>query len=455
MTDADRRYQDEATRAIIEQYNTRFEAALHKIDRLQSALASSTDAEQAVRTELTNVRASTSWRLGSWLVRLIPRRRREPTGHDATLPPWTLPTIAARHLRPVIFVLPGLVRHGGAERYVRALAQTAIDDGREVVFIATSRLGDIEGREAFTTLSPHVYVIGTDIPADRGLEFVVSVLKQLARPILVTCGTQGIAEQVSQMRAEVPQLKIIDLQFNHVDQLADNLRNASYIDLTVTDSNRLMRLLIEHLGHSGRVECIRFAGAPVESAPDPAIADVAWRRDLPLIGFVGRLAVEKRPLWFVELARRLSTLADFVVVGTGPLEAIVEEAGADIAALHMIGAVADGASVIAACDLLVIPSLFEGVPQVAVEARSAGVPIIATNVGGIAEVVEQNLSGILVDPGDFGALEAAVRSFLHDETLAERLREGARRKLPIEFTASSARESWRSILAQIDQTPPV
>ena len=78
-------------------------------------------------------------------------------------------------------------------------------------------------------------------------------------------------------------------------------------------------------------------------------------------------------------------------------------------------------------DIGVVPSLTEGLPLTVVEAMAQATPVVATRVGGIPEVIEHEINGLLVQPGDAGELAAALRRIIQDPALALRLAEGARR----------------------------
>jgi len=142
--------------------------------------------------------------------------------------------------------------------------------------------------------------------------------------------------------------------------------------------------------------------------------------DAPLVGFVGRLTSVKNPALFVHAARRVleeAPEAHFCVVGDGELRQNVER---QVAALgiadrvHLAGWQRDMPAVYAALDVLVLTSLNEGTPVTAIEALAAGVPVVATDVGGVADVVRDKETGLLVPPGDAGALARSVSALLSD-----------------------------------------
>ncbi len=95
-----------------------------------------------------------------------------------------------------------------------------------------------------------------------------------------------------------------------------------------------------------------------------------------------------------------------------------------------------------------LPSHHEGVPLSVLEAMAAGVPVVATRVGGIPEVVEDGVSGLLVAPRDPAALELALRSVLEDPQLAQRLRAGGREVAARHSPAAYAR-AYRALYDEL------
>ena len=91
----------------------------------------------------------------------------------------------------------------------------------------------------------------------------------------------------------------------------------------------------------------------------------------------------------------------------------------------LLGLVRDPACLYAACDLIVHPALHpEGFGRSMAEAQTAGVPVVATSIGAANELIEHGRSGLLVPPGDVGALANAVSQVLQDPVLYDRLRSG-------------------------------
>lgn len=180
----------------------------------------------------------------------------------------------------------------------------------------------------------------------------------------------------------------------------------------------------------------------------------AFRRELgvpesaPLVGFCGRLQQVKRPDLFVAMAaevHRAVPAARFVMIGDGELRPAVE---AQIAAAGLEGIVQlagwrqSPAPCFADLDLLVNLSLIEGTPLVIIEAGAAGVPAVASRVGGCAECVRDGETGWLVAYEDLPATVAAVTAALRDRDVTEAVGEAAREYLIARFgdPARMARE---------------
>jgi glycosyltransferase involved in cell wall biosynthesis len=97
--------------------------------------------------------------------------------------------------------------------------------------------------------------------------------------------------------------------------------------------------------------------------------------------------------------------------------------------------------VLASLDVLVLPSAYEEMGSVLTEAMAAGLPVVASDVGGIPEVVRHGETGLLVPPGDVAALAAALDRLVADPGLREHLAAGARRR--------AADYSWPSLAARV------
>src|SRR5439155_6398546 len=132
------------------------------------------------------------------------------------------------------------------------------------------------------------------------------------------------------------------------------------------------------------------------------------------IGSVTRLAEQKDPLTFVRAAAMIARAAPdarFVLVGDGPLRADVEKVAAELGILDRLvitGVRRDVASLLRTFDVFVLSSRWEGLPRVVLEAMAARVPVVATDVDGVGEVVIDGESGRLVPAGAPRALAAAV-----------------------------------------------
>jgi glycosyltransferase involved in cell wall biosynthesis len=106
-------------------------------------------------------------------------------------------------------------------------------------------------------------------------------------------------------------------------------------------------------------------------------------------------------------------------------------------------------------DLLVIPSFSEGTPLVVLEGAAAGVPVVATTVGGIPEQVSDGIEGLLVPPGDDRALADACRRILADRTFGARLAAAAADRLRRQADPAVAVNAVAALYAHVLGTRPV
>jgi glycosyltransferase involved in cell wall biosynthesis len=202
----------------------------------------------------------------------------------------------------------------------------------------------------------------------------------------------------------------------------------------------------------------RFAVVPPGTRLGPLPGKAAARRALglpegpPVVAYVGRLTGVKRPDRFVEVARAIHRELPevrFAVCGEGDLLGEVLAAAADLdGTLHPLGWRADVETVYAAADLVLLTSDNEGMPVSLIEAGLAGLPAVATRVGGVPEVIRHEETGLLAPPWARALAAHAVR-LLRDEPARLRMGRAARAWATQRFTAERLVADTRRLYTEL------
>ncbi|GLY80695.1 glycosyltransferase [Actinoallomurus iriomotensis] len=172
----------------------------------------------------------------------------------------------------------------------------------------------------------------------------------------------------------------------------------------------------------GRAEQYAVVPPGTELRPPPARAAARLALGLPgdgpVVAFVGRLTGVKRPDRLVEVARELRRLVPgvrFVICGSGDAAGEVAAAAPEFdGAMRMVGWRRDVETVYGAADLVLLTSDNEGMPVSLIEAALSGLPVVATRVGSVAEVVHDGVTGLLA-PCDAGTLARRAAGLLLDD----------------------------------------
>jgi len=186
--------------------------------------------------------------------------------------------------------------------------------------------------------------------------------------------------------------------------------------------------------HNG-IDMDRFAGVRGDSVR----RELALGDGSVLIGTVGRLAPQKGFAYLLQaipLVLREHPETHFAFAGDGPLEAELKGLATELGVserCHFLGFRRDIPEVLAACDIFVLPSLWEGLSITLLEAMAAGKPIVATDIKGNREVITDEVNGLLVRPKDSVELARAIIELIEDRERARLLGERARRTVERHF----------------------
>ncbi|WP_413701785.1 glycosyltransferase family 4 protein [Psychromonas sp. KJ10-10] len=154
------------------------------------------------------------------------------------------------------------------------------------------------------------------------------------------------------------------------------------------------------------------------------------------IAFVGRVSHEKGPDRFIKLARKL-TEQQLYLYGDGPQLAELKQ---DLPTnLHALGQQDDMASVWPKIGLLVIPSRYEGLPMAALEAMARGIPVIAFRVGALDKLINHQINGWLLAPGDVNGMAQIIGQWCElSETSKQQIRNTAKQTIATHFSSTVA-----------------
>jgi glycogen(starch) synthase len=177
-----------------------------------------------------------------------------------------------------------------------------------------------------------------------------------------------------------------------------------------------------------------------------AAARRRWGGEGPLLAYGGRLVHEKGVqdlLAAVPRLRRRHPGLRLVVAGTGPAAGELRDRARALRlgrGVTFAGFIPDAelAALVAAADCAVVPSRYEPFGMVALEAAAAGTPVAVAEVGGLAEIVTDGVTGVRFAPGDPAALAAAVDRLLADQVLGRRLVRNAR-------AVTAAEHDWAGV----------
>lgn len=348
--------------------------------------------------------------------------------------------------RPVLFFVPWLTYGGGGDQFVRDLAGALVGDGRTVLIVVTQGCppGMTDATAAAMEITPHVFDLAASYDPDEWLAVCERIVSCLDHPVIVNVGSTWLYRHLRPLRAAAGEdVTVLDQLFNHVGHIADDVAAGEAIDLTVVAHDALRRLLVEHYGVRRPVATVHVGLRTLGEPPGRKHPS-----QVPVIAWLGRLSAEKRAVWFVELARELDGRARFVLAGTGPELPELVRSAQGVASLDVLGFVDDSVGFLDGADLLVVTSEIEGISVVAMEAIARGVPVVATDVGGMADLVQQGVNGELVQPDDISELVVVVRRLVESPSELRELQDRVRRVgLPESFTLSAMTDQYRSLAA--------
>ncbi len=241
----------------------------------------------------------------------------------------------------------------------------------------------------------------------------------------------------------------------HGQRLGASRRQTALFNLACRCTDRVVSVSADSTELAGAQGLPRERLTTIHNGIDLSRLPFSRREAAGPIVFVGRLSPEKDVetlLRAMRIVRKTDAGVRLNIAGEGPdrtrLESICRRLNLQ-EAVTFLGAVADIPALLARSSLFVLPSLSEGISLSLLEAMASGVPAIATRVGGNAEVIDHDRTGLLVSPGVPSELARAIQRLRADEARADQFADAARRTVDDRFDVRLMIDRYQSLYQSI------
>jgi len=216
----------------------------------------------------------------------------------------------------------------------------------------------------------------------------------------------------------------------------------SFSDSIFVQTEKMRKDLLQELSHRRIFAPVRSAKSRIHVMPNGV--EIRGRRNFEgeKLVYVGRLT-KKKGVEYLILAMRSVKDIDLLIVGDGPDRGRLEKManGLRVKFMGMISP-ENIYDYLREAKVLILPSLYEGLPNVILEAMSMGVPVIATRVGGVPDVIKDRETGLLVEPGRVEELAISIKKLIEDDNL--------RRKMSKNCLKEAKKYSWDHVVERFE-----
>lgn len=356
--------------------------------------------------------------------------------------------------KPTLFILMPFLAVGGVELLTLKLMQQ-LKDRVHFVVLTAEPLSREQGTtlDEFMRLTPYVYLMPDFLDRTAFYSFIQHLMRRFEpQTFYIANGANFIYDVLPVFRKDYPAVRIVDqvydYQYGWINRY--NPEIAACMDACIASNPRIGQAYIQKGAASEKVQVVMNGVDLGELSQarysDEQRAEIRRKLGLPLdtrvVVFIARLHAQKRPLDFLELARRytLDPSISFLMIGDGPLGGLVEaqKQKSNLTNLHRQSFYRPTSELFAISDVMVLPSEYEGMSMVTLEAQAMGVPVVSTDVGNNREIFDLTGGGKIVPRvGDLGALQSTLNQALREPPDRERMARVMRERFALEVMAET------------------
>ena len=339
--------------------------------------------------------------------------------------------ISKRSLKSIFIALPYLVVGGVTKRFLDICAYLKEQEYQITILTTVSiEEGHVDITKAFRSITEDVFQFPLFLESiEEYRSFLSYLIKSRSPEVLLIAGSDFVVQELPSIKEIAPTIKVIDSLFNTEGHLKINRAFADFIDVTVVENDSI----IDEMSSLWDADTSKIS--LIENGVDTKEFQVPLKssntNDSFTVSFIGRLSFEKGPDRFIEIAKeclKINHTIKFILAGPGLME---EQMRARVRQLDLEEYISLPGNVsskeyLAKTDILIVPSRYDGRPNIILEAFSMGVPVIASAVGGIPKLIEESKAGVLCEAQNIAAFAEAIVEISSNKERLKLLRENAR-----------------------------
>lgn len=322
---------------------------------------------------------------------------------------------------------------GGVATYTKNLHDTLLSQGHNV-YVLTYKQNIKADENVF-------YADTLNIPVLRGLSFIISSYRKLGQIIdkydidVVHANYLLPPALIATLRRKKGVKIISTAHGSDINQLASNMLTRPFIKYTLKHSDEVY-FVSDELKQKALNLGVDIKSQVIPNCVNidkfkPSDEQLSNKYNMPVVVFIGNLVKQKGLNYLLEAKKLSKSQYTLLIYGDGPLkdelQSFIDENS--LKDTYLMGKTHIPWQIIPRADIMVLPSVSEGASIVALESMASGKPLIATRVGNIEHVIENQVDGVLVDAKNSTQLKDAIDTLLDDKNLRIEIGRKARKKI--------------------------
>jgi len=347
---------------------------------------------------------------------------------------------------------------GGAERLLSGLCKFLVTNEWRVIVITTLEQdkGFGNANNWFTSSTSEFYMLSQFLQPKERADFILYLIKSRKPDCLLNTGSRLVYELFPLIKELDNNLCVVDLLFNIVGHVDSHIEFKKYMNFALAENQEVYNWYLDKVDWDANKISKITSGIDLDIfCPSMRPKTLVDKYDITsselVIGFSGRLSQEKGPDIFVEIAKLCEGIQNlrFVMTGAGPMQKdiVTQLKSLPISVkFEFAGLVDDVNQYLDLYDVLILPSRFDGRPLVVMEALACGVPVIASNVGALPDLIEDGKNGYLVSIDNPEMFVQKIRDLVENKNLLNQLKGDSRHFAEEQLDAKKAYRNFEKAL---------